>query len=298
MTDMADVADIAPATDATSARAAPSWLSVHVYAHSDLDRHIGQLAGLLRDTAVEVDASAWFFLRYWESGPHLRLRALCRTPGQRDRAGKLLCTAARRWAAGNPEQRPLDEAAYAASSAWIRSREETGRPAAPLLPSRTVRAEEFTGGWMPRAPACTGQPQTLSFLSASSKVALHLHLRHGWQTRTRHAVDTLRSLLAAPPPADCPPLPGAFAEWAGLLAGHEAPEVRHRARLARNSAWPEPDRGATTMARYCLAVPRTDGTARALLHAWHTHCNRLGLNLLEEAAAALTALALTDKENG
>ncbi|WPO69767.1 lantibiotic dehydratase C-terminal domain-containing protein [Streptomyces sp. KN37] len=295
---MADVTDFAPGTNSTSACPAPSWLSVHVHAHSDLDRHIGHLAGLLRNAAAEVDAVAWFFLRYWESGPHLRLRALCRTAGQRELAGERLRTAAEQWARDNPERSPLGEAEYAASSAWIQSREETGRPAAPLLPSRTVRVEEFTGAWMPGAPACTGQPQTLSFLSASSTVALHLHLRHGWQTRARHAVDTLRSLLAAPLPADCPPLRGAFAEWADLLAGDEAEDVRRRARLAQKAAWPGPDRAAAAMARYCLAVPRADGSARALLHAWHTHCNRLGLNLPEEAAAAITALALTEKENG
>lgn len=276
----------------------PSWLSVHVYAHSDLDRHLGQLAGLLKRTATETDARAWFFLRYWERGPHVRLRALCRTPRQREQARVRLCAAAERWAEGNPEHQPLSEAEYRASSAWIMRREVTGRPAAPLLPSRTVRVEDFSGAWMPGAPACTDQSATLSFLTASSAVALQLHQRHAWQARARHAVDTLRAILAAPAPAGCGSLPDAFEEWAGQLAGADAPEVRRRSRLACEAAWPRPNRAAAVMAEHCLAVPSPGDSARPLLHAWHTHCNRLGLNLLEEAAAARTALALTAEVRG
>ncbi|MBF6047097.1 hypothetical protein GO001_17955 [Streptomyces sp. NRRL B-1677] len=294
-----------PTDTSAGAEAAPTWLSVHVHAHSDLDRHLGHLAGLLHRTAAGTGARAWFFLRYWESGPHVRLRALCPSAGQWERARSELSAAAERWARENPEHRPLTDAEYTETSAWILRRETTGAPAAPLLPSRTVRVEPFSGAWMPDAPACTEQPETLAFLTASSTVALRLHRDHDWQARARHAVDVLRALLAAPaqpvpPPAGpgTPPLTDAFAQWAERLAGTETPEVRRRSSLALAAAWPPPSRAGVAMATRCLAVLSPGSSARPLLHAWHTHCNRLGLNLLEEAAAAWTALALTAEVRG
>ncbi|MGW7362145.1 lantibiotic dehydratase C-terminal domain-containing protein [Streptomyces sp. NPDC054841] len=278
--------------------AAPVWLSVHVYAHSDLDDHLAVLAGHLHTVAAAVGARAWFFLRYWEGGPHVRLRALCSSAGQRTRARELLCAAAEHWTEQNPEREELSEAEYAESVAWVLSRETTGRLAAPLLPSRTVRVEPFSGAWMPDAPECTDQPRTLSFLTTSSTVALRLHQSRGRPARLRHAVNTLRSILGAPARPGGPPLTDAVEEWAHRLAGAEADEVRRRSRLALAAPWPPPSRWSTCLGEQCLAVDGPHGSARPLLHAWHTHCNRLGLNLLEEAAVAWTALALTAKDRG
>ncbi|WP_192583653.1 lantibiotic dehydratase C-terminal domain-containing protein [Streptomyces albicerus] len=278
--------------------AAPVWLSVHVYAHSDLDDHLAVLAGHLHTVAAAVGAHAWFFLRYWEGGPHVRLRVLCSSAGQRTRALELLCAAAEHWAEQNPEREELREAEYAASVAWVLRRETTGRPAAPLRPSRTVRVEPFSGAWMPDAPECTDQPRTLSFLTVSSTVALRLHQSRGWQARLRHAVDTLRSVLGASARPEVLPLNDAVDAWAHRLAGAEAEEVRHRSRLALAASWPPPSRWSTGLGDQCLAIDGPYGSSRTVLHAWHTHCNRLGLNLLEEAAAAWTALALTAKDRG
>lgn len=63
------------------------WLSIHVFHRGSLDllltRTVAPMVGELH-RAAEIDG--WFFLRYWEGGPHLRLRLLPHSP---DHAGEI-----------------------------------------------------------------------------------------------------------------------------------------------------------------------------------------------------------------
>ena len=56
---------------------AASWISVHIYYHDGLD---GLIDGAARPLVAELRARALidkhFFVRYWQGGPHLRLRLL------------------------------------------------------------------------------------------------------------------------------------------------------------------------------------------------------------------------------
>ena len=52
-----------------------SWLSLHFFHHGDLDRLLVECVGplvlaLKREGAIAES----FFLRYWNGGPHIRLR--------------------------------------------------------------------------------------------------------------------------------------------------------------------------------------------------------------------------------
>ena len=127
----------------------------------------------------------------------------------------------------------------------------------------------------------------LAYLTASSSVALRLHQNFRWEHRVRHAIEILRRMLTAPSGAVSRK---AVDDWATRLAGDSAPEVRARARRLGAMAWPPPSSGSVRLGDCCLGLTGPDGASWRVLHAWHTHCNRLGLNLLEEAAAAWTAL--------
>ncbi|MGW6424242.1 lantibiotic dehydratase C-terminal domain-containing protein [Nocardia sp. NPDC055053] len=53
------------------------WISAHAFYHGDIDRLVGDVVAPLRarfDNENQVTSS--FFLRYWDGGPHLRLRVL------------------------------------------------------------------------------------------------------------------------------------------------------------------------------------------------------------------------------
>ncbi|MFD3269427.1 thiopeptide-type bacteriocin biosynthesis protein [Paenibacillus dendritiformis] len=55
------------------------WLSLHVFYHdfSEFDKLILQmLVPVMKQVIVKQWCNSWFFIRYWEGGPHLRLRIL------------------------------------------------------------------------------------------------------------------------------------------------------------------------------------------------------------------------------
>jgi hypothetical protein len=53
-----------------------SWASVHVHGSGDLGRLLtGAVAPVMRRLVADGTVERWFFLRYWEGGPHLRVRA-------------------------------------------------------------------------------------------------------------------------------------------------------------------------------------------------------------------------------
>jgi thiopeptide-type bacteriocin biosynthesis protein len=58
--------------------AAETWLSLHCHVHwapQDLDEFLsGPLNDLLADQQAAGGLTDWFFIRYWEGGPHVRLR--------------------------------------------------------------------------------------------------------------------------------------------------------------------------------------------------------------------------------
>lgn len=68
----------APARD-TAARAS-DWVAVHVFYHDDLDQVVVHaVRPLVAELGSRGLATEYFFLRYWNGGPHVRLRVLpCR----------------------------------------------------------------------------------------------------------------------------------------------------------------------------------------------------------------------------
>ena len=59
------------------------WSALHLYYHEDLDRLItGLVDPLVRELRSTQQLQAWFFLRYWEGGNHLRLRLAAPTAEQ------------------------------------------------------------------------------------------------------------------------------------------------------------------------------------------------------------------------
>ncbi|MFD0201088.1 MULTISPECIES: lantibiotic dehydratase C-terminal domain-containing protein [Saccharothrix] len=62
----------------------PTWIAVHVFHRGDPDLLISQAMGPLCEDLVHAgQADDWFFLRYWDGGPHVRLRL--RVTGHADR---------------------------------------------------------------------------------------------------------------------------------------------------------------------------------------------------------------------
>jgi Lantibiotic biosynthesis dehydratase C-term len=53
------------------------WISAHVFYHGDqTELLVNVIVPMMREAAGEGLVAGWFFLRYWEGGPHVRLRVL------------------------------------------------------------------------------------------------------------------------------------------------------------------------------------------------------------------------------
>jgi lantibiotic biosynthesis dehydratase-like protein len=60
-----------------SASRESDWVSAHAFYYEDLDRLVVDvIAPLTEDMTEDGLAHRWFFLRYWDGGPHVRLRVL------------------------------------------------------------------------------------------------------------------------------------------------------------------------------------------------------------------------------
>ncbi|MCG5219189.1 thiopeptide-type bacteriocin biosynthesis protein [Streptosporangium sp. KLBMP 9127] len=67
-----------------------SWISAHVFYDGDLDLVITDLLATVQDRLDHVAAGGGlFFLRHWEGGPHLRIRALV-APGRTDDVRRIM----------------------------------------------------------------------------------------------------------------------------------------------------------------------------------------------------------------
>lgn len=57
------------------------WISVHLFVDEAVDTALGRVEEMLCSAVESGDVSAFFFIHYWEGGPHLRVRCRGRPPG-------------------------------------------------------------------------------------------------------------------------------------------------------------------------------------------------------------------------
>ncbi|WP_171060204.1 thiopeptide-type bacteriocin biosynthesis protein [Streptomyces montanus] len=96
------------------------WISAHLFHHGDLDQ---VLTGLVDPLAEEMReralADRCFFLRYWDGGPHIRLRVLPKNDAVRDDVRRLIEHRAAAYFARCPAPDVLTQEEYLASAQEI-----------------------------------------------------------------------------------------------------------------------------------------------------------------------------------
>ncbi|MGY0056727.1 lantibiotic dehydratase C-terminal domain-containing protein [Streptomyces sp. LZ34] len=102
------------------------WVAVHLFHQGDLDTLLlDAVAPALADLAQAGRIQGHFFLRYWEGGPHLRVRVLSGAPardGSQDLATELI-DRWNAWLEDHPSPRSVDEAAYLSFATEAAARE-------------------------------------------------------------------------------------------------------------------------------------------------------------------------------
>jgi hypothetical protein len=165
-----------------------AWISVHLFHRGNLDYLItGAVAPLAEDLTCSGALGGYFFLRYWEGGPHLRLRLLPTSPSHAEQVRSTLIQCATRYLTDHPSPPAPAHAAeaYQALAQRLAHAERMTDHDRALHPDDTV---EF----IPYQPeyAAYGQRPALTAVEAhfteSSTIALHL-LTAGTSPARRHA---------------------------------------------------------------------------------------------------------------
>jgi thiopeptide-type bacteriocin biosynthesis protein len=116
------------------------WVSAHLFHSGDLDR---LLSGAVRPLVAELlgggHLSAYFFLRYWEGGSHLRLRLLPARADEDDLVRDLVAARAGRYLSRHPATRPVPAAEYATLAARLAAWERLPAYTQTLYPDNSVR---------------------------------------------------------------------------------------------------------------------------------------------------------------
>ncbi|MBV9312702.1 MAG: thiopeptide-type bacteriocin biosynthesis protein [Pseudonocardia sp.] len=164
------------------------WVSAHLFHRGDLDRVITDAVVPVVDQLSTVDAiDGYFFLRYWEGGPHLRLRLRPRPPADASRVRAAVVEHCSRYFAEHPSPPGVQTAEeYRVLAQRMAVAERLTQYDAVLHPADTV-------AWIPYRPEHTayGWPPTLTAVEThfveSSAIAMDL-LTAGTPPGQRHAV--------------------------------------------------------------------------------------------------------------
>lgn len=96
------------------------WVSIHAYQDGDVeDLLVSRVAPVMEGLAARGAVDGWFFLRYWEGGPHIRVRARATSP----EVGPVLRDALARYVREHPAPARLDQDTYAVLAARLASAE-------------------------------------------------------------------------------------------------------------------------------------------------------------------------------
>ncbi|MEU6285074.1 thiopeptide-type bacteriocin biosynthesis protein [Streptomyces sp. NPDC047028] len=112
------------------------WVSAHLHFHDDLDDLLRQaVRPLLDELRRDGSLVKWFYLRYWNGGPHLRLRLLVPAAAEPDTRAAI-AAAARARIEHSPSPTAMTEAEYAQWAHELSRLERT--PAIPLVPDNSL----------------------------------------------------------------------------------------------------------------------------------------------------------------
>lgn len=215
-----------PPTSPSTGRA---WTSLHVRCDGDTDE-------LLRAVLLEVvgelrerDAgTSWFYLRYWEGGPHVRLRLALRL-ADREEAVALVRERAGAWLVEHDPRYPAPEKAYDEIARHLASREGEDRKVLGWQPHGHVWEQEYV-------------PETAKYGDGGSLRAFENHFEESsiLAARVLHQRPSTTQLLSL----------ATLLVFAGWTCEDTGPSVRPRAELV--------DRWASSVSLDRRTPPRAD----------------------------------------
>jgi hypothetical protein len=311
----------------------PAWVSAHAFYHGNLDDLLAMaVAPLVAELAREGLAANWFFLRYWDGGPHLRLRVLPTRPAGSAEVTELIRRRFSHFFLHHPAAEQMTQQAYARIAPSLARWEQLDTYQVELRPSQTLafigyRREHHRYGHGTAIEAVERH------FGESSKIALRV-LTVGVSLDQRITAACAMLLLTW---FSCQPDPAQLAQWLAddprqLRESEKAtPQTVDLARRMRAlSALASTSTRTGTLVdwarsvsalRDCLAAEIASGAFDAPRRGWegpsairgtdppsraaavldicaHLICNRLGLPLATESALRAQAVAAVNELAG
>lgn len=169
------------------------WVSAHLFYHADLDDLLVHLVDPLVRELSGTTAADWFYLRYWDGGPHVRLRILCADDKDRPRVEETIRCHAGRFFVSHPSRGSWNEDSYRRIAEQLARMEGLDTHAA-LYPDNSLR---FIGYEPEFARYGTGRSISAAerHFGDSSRICLGL-VRAG-TSRPRRLTRAFAAILAA-----------------------------------------------------------------------------------------------------
>jgi thiopeptide-type bacteriocin biosynthesis protein len=280
----------------------PGWVSAHLFYSDPLDPLLtNAIRPLVADLSTAGLARGYFFLRYWEGGPHLRLRVLPAGAGVRDRVHRTVAAHCTRYLRHHPSTTAVAAGEYTALAARLARWERLDTHTETLYPNNSV---QFIG-YRPEhdrygTGACLDAVER--HFMESSQIALALvttETDRGTATARQTAAFCAAFLarLVCPPDRDPDPGPeartGSHPDLDERYAGQRSRLLR-LGRTMRDLAAGTPDAGSpgglTAWRDSIVALRDTLTAGHGVVSApevvdlcVHLFCNRLGVSVPAES---------------
>jgi hypothetical protein len=282
---------------------ADAWVSVHTFYHGDLDRLlVDAVAPLLDELAEDGLAEDGFFVRYWDGGPHLRLRVLPAPGVPRASVAEFVRARLVEHVTCHPGAAGMTQEQYARLAPFLARGERTDGYEPRLYPNNTVIALPYRREHDRYGHGAAIEAVERHFVE-SSRIALRVV--HLGATRQQRAVLACAAILLAAHLGGTPPR--------GRVTGDVDPRALADAtRLAEWARAVAADAAAATTTGTLTAWARALIRLRDALNAAgdpapspigdvldlcaHLVCNRLGVGLDVETRIRSLALRVSMEE--
>lgn len=116
------------------------WLSIHLFYHDDpVPLLLECIKPLIAELRAQQAIERFFFIRYWQGGPHIRLRLLCTRASLRESIQHMLEARVATFFTNHPSLTQIEHETYARYRAALGRREYAQEDQTPLYPNNSFQ---------------------------------------------------------------------------------------------------------------------------------------------------------------
>lgn len=150
------------------------WLSAHLFYHEDLEPLlVSCVHPFIQDLQAQQAIERFFFIRYWQGGPHVRLRLLCHDETCREAIQRALEARVATFFRETPSKKPMPEDLYQRIRAALGTAESGQEDLTPLYADNSLRYIAYEPEYS-RYGGTAAMPFVERYFMESSEIVLEL----------------------------------------------------------------------------------------------------------------------------